>query len=68
MHGVKSKTPLYQVFYMVLSWLYPVIRLVARKYAITTEDLGRGMIKIAKSGAPKRVLENSDIEALVSPR
>ena len=68
MHGVKSKTPLYQVFYMVLSWLYPVIRLVARKYAITTEDLGRGMIKIAKSGAPKHVLETSDIEALVSPR
>jgi uncharacterized protein YbjT (DUF2867 family) len=68
MHGVKSKTPLYQAFYVVLSWLYPVIRLVARKYAITTEDLGRGMIKIAKSGAPKHVLENSDIEALVSPR
>jgi len=68
MHGVKSKTPLYQGFYVVLSWLYPVIRLVARKYAITTEDLGRGMIKIAKSGAPQRVLGNSDIEALVSSR
>jgi uncharacterized protein YbjT (DUF2867 family) len=68
LHGVKSKTPLYQAFYVVLGWLYPVIRLVARKYAITTEDLGRGMIKIAKSGAPKHVLENSDIEALVSPR
>jgi uncharacterized protein YbjT (DUF2867 family) len=66
MHGVKSKTPVYRVFYVVLSWLYPVIRLVARKYAITTEDLGRAMIKIARSGAPKRVLENADIEALVS--
>jgi uncharacterized protein YbjT (DUF2867 family) len=64
MHGVKSKTTLYRVFYVVLSWLYPIIRLVARKYAITTEDLGRGMIEIAKSGAPKRVLENSDIEAV----
>jgi hypothetical protein len=64
MHGVKSKTPLYRTFYVVLSWLYPVIRAVARKYVITTEDLGRGMIKIAKSGAPKLVLENSDIEAL----
>jgi hypothetical protein len=64
MHGVKSKTPLYRVFYVVLSWLYPVIRLIARKYAITTEDLGRAMIKIAKSGAPKPILENSDIEAL----
>jgi uncharacterized protein YbjT (DUF2867 family) len=64
LHGVKSKTPLYRAFYVVLSWLYPVIRLVARKYAITTEDLGRAMIKIAKSGAPKRILENSDIEAI----
>ena len=68
MHGVKSKTPLYRVFYVMLSWLYPVIRLFARKYAITTEDLGRGMIKIAKSGAPKTILENSDIEALASTR
>ena len=68
LHGVKSKTPLYRGFYVVLSWLYPVIRLVARKYVITTEDLGRAMIHIAKSGAPKRVLENSDIEALVSSR
>jgi hypothetical protein len=56
------------VFYVVLSWLYPVIRLFARKYAITTEDLGRAMIKIAKSGAPKTILENSDIEALASTR
>ena len=64
MHGVKSKTPLYRVFYVVLSWLYPVVRLVARKYAITTEDLGRAMIKIAKSGPAKRILENSDIEAI----
>jgi uncharacterized protein YbjT (DUF2867 family) len=64
MHGVKSKTPLYRVMYIALRWLYPVLRLVARKYVITTEDMGRGMIKIAKSGAPKRVLENSDIEAL----
>lgn len=68
MHGVKSKTPLYRVFYVVLSWLYPLVRLVARKYAITTEDLGLAMIKIAKSGSPKLILENSDIEALVSIR
>jgi uncharacterized protein YbjT (DUF2867 family) len=64
MHGVKSKTPLYRAFYVVLSWLYPVIRLVARKYVITTEDLGRAMVKIAKSGAPKQILENSDIADL----
>jgi hypothetical protein len=32
----------------------------------TTEDLGRAMIKIAKQGAPKRILENQDINALES--
>jgi uncharacterized protein YbjT (DUF2867 family) len=64
MHGVKSKTPLYRVMYVALSWLYPVLRLVARKFVITTEDLGRGMITIAKSGAPKQILENSDVQAL----
>jgi uncharacterized protein YbjT (DUF2867 family) len=68
MHGVKSKTALYRVFYVFLSWLYPVIRLFARKFAITSEDLGRGMIQIAKSGAPNRIVENSEIEALLPPR
>jgi uncharacterized protein YbjT (DUF2867 family) len=68
MHGVRSKTPLYRAFYVALSWLYPVIRALAPKYAITTEVLGRAMIKIAKSGAPKRILENSDIEAVTLSR
>jgi uncharacterized protein YbjT (DUF2867 family) len=64
LHGVKSKTPLYSAFYVVLSWMYPVIKAVAPKFVTTTEVLGRAMLKIAKSGAPKRILENSDINAL----
>jgi hypothetical protein len=31
----------------------------------TTEDLGRAMIKIANGGAPKSVLENRDINAVL---
>jgi hypothetical protein len=34
------------------------------KYATSTEVLGRAMIKAARSGAPKRVLESQDINAL----
>src|SRR3984957_16617926 len=64
MHGVKSRTPLYSALYVLISWLYPVIKAVAGKYTLTTEDLGRAMIKIAKSGAPKRVLEIADIKAV----
>jgi nucleoside-diphosphate-sugar epimerase len=64
MHGVKSRTPLYNAIYTLLSWLYPVVKTVAAKHVMTTEDLGRAMLKIAKSGAPKQVLEISDIKAL----
>jgi hypothetical protein len=34
---------------------------------ITTEELGRAMIRAARHGAPKRVLENRDLRALGAP-
>jgi uncharacterized protein YbjT (DUF2867 family) len=64
MHGVKSRTPLYNAIYMGFSWLYPVVKAVAGKYVLTTQDLGHAMIKIARSGAPKHVLEIADIKAV----
>jgi hypothetical protein len=64
LHGIKSKTTLYQVFYTVtgplLRWLYPRLP----RYVTTTEQLGRAMLRAAKQGAPKRVLETPDINAL----
>jgi hypothetical protein len=44
--------------------LYPIAKAIAPKYVTTTEDLGRAMIKIARSGAPKRILEGSDLNAV----
>jgi hypothetical protein len=38
----------------VLNKLFP-------KYVTTTEQVGRAMLKIARQGAPKPVLENLDI-------
>jgi hypothetical protein len=34
------------------------------RYVTTTEKLGRAMLIVAKRGAPKPVLENSDINNL----
>jgi hypothetical protein len=34
------------------------------KYVTTTEQVGRAMIKVARQGATKSVLENSDINAV----
>ncbi len=60
MHGVKSRTTLYRVFYAILWPLMPLLKAIP-KYATTTEQLGRAMLGVAKHGYPKRILESSDI-------
>jgi hypothetical protein len=64
LHGIRSKTGWYQAMYNVMAPLYPVLKLLAPGYVTTTEQLGRAMIKVAKQGAPKHVLETPDINAL----
>ncbi len=61
MHGIRSKTAIYRALYAVIAPTYPLWKAILGKYVTTTEDLGRAMIKIAKQGAPKHVLENQDI-------
>jgi uncharacterized protein YbjT (DUF2867 family) len=64
MHGIKSKTRLYRALYAVTSPLYPVWKTVAPKFVTSTEQVGRAMIDVAMRGADKRILENSDINAI----
>jgi uncharacterized protein YbjT (DUF2867 family) len=64
MHGVRSKTRLYRMIYAVAAPIYPLIRALLPRYATTTDHIGRAMITIARSGAPKRVLETHDIAAI----
>jgi uncharacterized protein YbjT (DUF2867 family) len=64
LHGVKSKTPLYRIPYAILGPFNSLFLKLFPKYATTTEVLGRAMIKAAREGAPKKVLESQDINAL----
>jgi len=61
LHGIKSKTKLYRVFYALLGPVLPWLYAIAPKYVTTTEQLGRAMLAVAKRGAPMPVLETSDI-------
>jgi len=66
LHGVRSKTKLYHFFYVLLR---PLLSLLLRAFpnqVLTTEDVGRAMIAVARNGAPKRVLQSRDIRAIVS--
>ena len=64
MHGVRSKTRLYRVLYAITSPIYPILKRLVPGIATSSEQLGRAMIKVANAGAPKRVLETRDINAL----
>jgi uncharacterized protein YbjT (DUF2867 family) len=63
MHGATSKTRLYRLGYRMTTPLYPVLRRVAPGHVTTTERVGRAMINVVRAGAPRRVLENPDINA-----
>jgi uncharacterized protein YbjT (DUF2867 family) len=64
MHGIKSRTLLYRIPYLVLAPILPLLGRLFPKYVTTTEKLGRAMLTTAKRGAPKKVLESADINGL----
>jgi uncharacterized protein YbjT (DUF2867 family) len=63
LHGITSKTTLYRVTYTALKPFLPVLLRVFPKY-VTTEQVGRAMLCVAKHGYPKHVVEAVDIAAL----
>ncbi|MBI4911304.1 MAG: epimerase [Acidobacteria bacterium] len=67
LHGIRSRTPVYRVFYLVLAPLLPLLRKAFPAWLTTTEELGRALLRIAKEGSPKRVLEAADIPGLGRP-
>jgi uncharacterized protein YbjT (DUF2867 family) len=64
MHGIKSRTTLYRVFYTLMTPLYPALRRLFPRAITTTEHLGRVMLRLARSGYSKPVLESADIASL----
>jgi uncharacterized protein YbjT (DUF2867 family) len=61
LHGIRSKTKLYQFFYTALNPILPLLKSAFPKSVITTEQLGRAMINVARNGYPQPILEVPDI-------
>jgi uncharacterized protein YbjT (DUF2867 family) len=64
LHGIQSRTALYRIPYTILAPILPGLKGRFPKYVTTTEQIGRAMLKVARTGAPKRVLESVDINQL----
>ena len=63
LHGIRSRTRLYNVLYPLLYPLLLVAKLVSPQSVTNTERVGQAMLRIAKQGYPKAILENPDINA-----
>jgi uncharacterized protein YbjT (DUF2867 family) len=61
LHGIKSRTRMYNVLYPLLYPLMLVAKLVAPSSITSTERVGQAMLRVARRGFPKHVLANADI-------
>ena len=67
LHGIKSKTPLYQGFYVALKPVLGGLRRLAPNSITTTQQVGKAMLRVARSGWPTPILEQKDIIAASKP-
>jgi uncharacterized protein YbjT (DUF2867 family) len=66
LHGERSKTRLYRLFYVATAPLLSMARRMFPSQVLSTEEIGIAVLKTARHGAPKRILETADLRALVS--
>lgn len=66
LHGIRSRTRLYNLLYPALYPLLLVTKLVAPGWVTNTEHVGKAMLRVARNGYPKKILENPDINAAAS--
>ena len=64
LHGIRSKTRIYQAFYNILNPILPLLKSAFPQAITNTEQLGRAMLNVARNGYPKPILESKDINCL----
>ena len=67
LHGVRSRTTAYRLLYTLTKPLLPLLRYAFPGSILTTEQIGRAMLAVARNGAPRRLLETRDINAIAHP-
>jgi uncharacterized protein YbjT (DUF2867 family) len=65
LHGITSKTRSYRIVYALMRPFWRPLRATFPQAITTTEHVGRAMLRAAGAGAPKAILESTDINALL---
>jgi len=66
LHGVRSKTALYQAVYTLAGPLMSLLRRLWPDTIQTTETIGRAMLAVARNGGPQPILDPKAINQLSS--
>lgn len=61
--GIRSKTRAYRLGYVVMAPVLPLLRRAFPNSVLTTREIGRAMLAVARKGWPRPVLEAKDIHA-----
>ncbi|HEV8448251.1 MAG TPA: NAD-dependent epimerase/dehydratase family protein [Gemmatimonadaceae bacterium] len=64
LHGIKSRTRLYNAVYVTMAPVMPLLERLFPGHVTTTEQIGRAMMRVARDGFPRKVLHTIDINAL----
>ena len=64
LHGIRSKTAWVQGIYVAAAPLLSLLNRTSPQFMTTTEQVGRAMIRVARDGYPRPVLESEDINAV----
>ena len=64
LHGIRSKTRMYRLIYPLLRPLMALMRALTPNQIVTSEEVGRAMLAVARHGYAKSVLEPADIGAI----
>ena len=68
LHGARSKTASYRLFYTLAAPLMPLLRRLWPRAILSTESMGDAMLNAARHGGPGGVLESADIYTLARGR
>lgn len=66
LHGARSKTRLYDLFYKATGPFLSLARRLWPEQVLSTVDIGVAMLNAAREGAPSRILESVDIRRLAT--
>ena len=63
-HGIRSKTAVYRLAYLIVRPFLPIISRVAPNSITTTDRVGRAMLAVVRQGPTEHRIETRDINRL----